>query len=95
MRVALPAYSDGQMYHSNPCDAICDTLDHKLGHYAIVEALQGCDYLLVHNCCKRTRHSLEVAGIKIFTIPGFIKQPSLAVKHFIVADYLAKHEKEL
>ena len=66
-----------------------DDQEHKIWHYSIVDLLQGCDYLLADHYCKNTKRSLNIAGIKLYTIPRIIKQSELAVKNFIIGEHIA------
>jgi predicted Fe-Mo cluster-binding NifX family protein len=70
-------------------------IEHKIWHYTIVESLLGCDYLLIKECCKNTRRSLDVAGIRMVTTPIIIHKPEQAIKNFIIGEKLANNLRHI
>ena len=72
-----------------------NNLRHKCDHYSLVEALNGCSYLLANKYCKNTKNSMKNGGIKIFKIPPIINKIDLAIKNFIIGDSLANQIKQI
>jgi len=64
-------------------------LGHIAEHYILLEALNGCNFLLGQNFCENTKSSMKNAGIKIFTIPPFISQSDKAIRHFLIGAKIA------
>ncbi|MEA1919265.1 MAG: hypothetical protein U9N52_05445 [Campylobacterota bacterium] len=72
------------------CDEISENdINHIAEHYVLLEALNGCDYLLGQNFCDNTIRTMKNAGIKIFTIPPFNSQSDKAIRHFLIGAKIA------
>lgn len=79
---------------------LCDTerkenLRHKCDHYSLLEALDGCSYLLANKSCFNTQKSMRIAGITIFTIPPIISEVNMAIKNFIIGGSFANQIKQI
>ncbi|WP_345974496.1 hypothetical protein [Sulfurimonas sp. HSL3-7] len=73
------------MMRSDRCnDRVKNDLDHLADHYIILEAINGCDYIIAETCCSNVEKVLEKGGIKIYKLPPIIKDPDLAVKNLLV-----------
>lgn len=80
------------MMRSDRCsDMRKNDLGHLSDHYIILEAVNGCDYIIAENCCRNVEKVLEKGGIKTYKLPPIIKDPDLAVKNLLVNLGLATH----
>lgn len=70
-------------------------LRHKCDHYAILELIGECSYLLANKYCKNTKKSMEQGGIKMFKIPPIINSVNIAIKNFIIGDSIANKIKQI
>lgn len=67
------------------CDAVQqEDFAHQLEHYALPDAIVGCDYLLANFSCENTKKVLARSGIKLFHYASFIRQTDQAIKNFII-----------
>ncbi len=64
---------------------------HVSEHYALLEAIGKCDILIVDQYCLNTLYAMRNVGIKIHKIPPFIKNPSAAIEHFIIASEMTNN----
>jgi len=64
-------------------------LKHVSEHYAVLEAISGCSYLLVQSFCENTKRSMRNAGVKLFQIPPFITKTDKAIKNFLIGAKIA------
>jgi predicted Fe-Mo cluster-binding NifX family protein len=80
---------DEQMQACNCSSQRREDLNHISEHYLLLEVLNGCSYLLADRYCDNTQRALENAGITLFKVPSFIKEPDKAIKNFIVGVKLA------
>lgn len=67
----------------------CDTknqndIEHICEHYALVETIGNCSYLLADKFCNNISHTLKNAGITVFKIPTIIKSADLAIQNFLI-----------
>lgn len=78
------------------CDIQRETnLRHKCDHYAILELIGECSYLLANKYCKNTKKSMEQGGVKIFKIPPIINTINIAIQNFIIGDSIANKIKQI
>ncbi len=67
------------------CDAeLKNNIEHILDHYAMLEVLSRCDYLLGDNFCDNTRKALRNAGIKAYNVPPFLTEIKKIITHFLI-----------
>ncbi len=64
-------------------------MHHKLEHYAMLEVVGGCSYLLAQHFCSNTKVAMKNAGVKLFQIPPFIKETDKAIKNFLIGAEIA------
>jgi predicted Fe-Mo cluster-binding NifX family protein len=62
---------------------------HITEHYALLEVLVGCSYVLADHFCKNTKRALDNGGIKVFKYPSVIRTAENAIKNFIIGASLA------
>jgi len=87
-------------FHEYERKCACDdkrqeNLRHQCDHYALLEILDGCSYLLANKYCQNTQKSMKIVGIKIFKIPPIINQIEMAIKNFIIGGSLANQIKHI
>jgi predicted Fe-Mo cluster-binding NifX family protein len=76
------------------CD--CDVaskadIEHICEHYALLESIGSCSYLLADRYCENTSHTLKNGGISVFKIPTIINDIEMAIKNFLIgASYANK-----
>jgi predicted Fe-Mo cluster-binding NifX family protein len=70
-------------------DELKKNLQHITEHYALLEVINGCDYLLVQSYCENTRRAMKNAGVKLIQIPPFIRKTENAIKNFLVGAKIA------
>jgi predicted Fe-Mo cluster-binding NifX family protein len=59
-------------------------IQHICEHYALLETISSCTYLLADNYCKNTFSTLKKGGITVFRIPSIIKNVDQAIKNFLI-----------
>ncbi|MGD9969605.1 MAG: hypothetical protein AB7S65_04060 [Sulfuricurvum sp.] len=64
---------------------------HVCEHYAVLEVVGKCNYLIVDQYCLNTLHTMKNVGIKVHKIPPFITTAEAAIKHFVIAANFADH----
>jgi predicted Fe-Mo cluster-binding NifX family protein len=64
---------------------------HISEHYALLEVLGKCDYLLVDQYCLNTLYTMRNVGIKIHKVPPFVKTSEEAINHFLIGTEIAEH----
>jgi predicted Fe-Mo cluster-binding NifX family protein len=62
---------------------------HITEHYALLEVLGGCSYLLADHFCDNTKRVLNNGGISVFKYPSVIRSAENAIKNFIIGASLA------
>jgi len=62
---------------------------HITEHYALLEILGGCSYLLADRFCENTKRALHNGGISVFKYPSVIRTTENAIKNFIIGASLA------
>ena len=62
---------------------------HITEHYALLEVLGGCSYVLADHFCDNTKRALANGGIRIFKYPSVIRTAENAIKNFIIGASLA------
>jgi len=78
------------------CDFIKEnTISHKCEHYALLDAINGCKYLLANQYCKNTKNTMRNGGIIISKIPPIINQIDMAIKNFLIGASLADTIKHI
>lgn len=70
-------------------------LRHICEHYSLLEAINGCSYLLADHYCENTGRSLHNAGVKIFKIPAIVNNVENAIKNFLIGASLASTIKHI
>lgn len=80
------------------CD--CDierqnNLRHKCNHYAILELIGDCSYLLASKHCKNTKASMKQGGVEVFRLPLIINTVNIAIKNFIIGGSFANKIKHI
>lgn len=82
-------------FDTNETNCDCDlqrqeNLRHMCDHYAILDLIGECSYLLANKYCKNTKKSMEQGGIKMFKIPPIINSVNIAIKNFIIGGSIAR-----
>ena len=62
---------------------------HIYEHYALLDVIGGCSYLLANQYCKNVIRSMENGGITIYKIPPIIKKIDMAIKNFLIGASIA------
>ncbi len=73
----------------------CMNIRHIFEHYALLDAIGGCSYLLADRYCDNTTRALNNGGIRVFKIPPIINMIDSAVKNFILGASLASTFKHI
>lgn len=81
-------------FDSDSANCACDEsrqkdIRHITEHYALVEILKGCSYLLADRFCENTKRALNNGGIRVFKYPSIIRTAENAIKNFIIGASLA------
>jgi predicted Fe-Mo cluster-binding NifX family protein len=72
------------------CDAERrSNIRHICEHYALLDAVNGCSYLLADRYCENSFRALRNGGVKVFKIPPIIERIDSAIKNFLIATSLA------
>lgn len=66
-----------------------NSMRHKCDHYALLDLIGGCSYLLANQYCENTAKSMKNGGITIFKIPPIINKSEIAIKNFLIGESLA------
>lgn len=69
------------------CECDCEIAQdphHISEHYALLEVIGKCDYLLVDQYCLNTLFAMKNVGIKIHKFPPFVKTAEEAINHFLI-----------
>ncbi len=74
----------------------CDTeiqneIEHICEHYALVETIGNCSYLLADKFCNNLSNTLKNAGVTVFKIPTIIKTADLAIQNFLIGAFYANN----
>ena len=78
------------------CDAeLKNSIEHILDHYAMLEVLARCDYLLGDNFCDNTRKALRNAGIKAYNVPPFLSKLEQIITHFLIGVNVANSSENI
>ncbi|MEJ2467868.1 MAG: hypothetical protein P8Y65_05790 [Campylobacterales bacterium] len=82
------------VFDAESANCACDEarqkdIRHITEHYALVEVLKGCSYLLADHFCENTRRALNNGGIRVFKYPSVIRTAENAIKNFIIGASLA------
>ena len=93
------AINDGGFEESQiacDCDSKqCTNMHHVFEHYALLDAIGGCSYLLADHYCDNTSRALNNGGIKVFKIPPIINKIDSAIKNFLIGASLASTFKHI
>jgi predicted Fe-Mo cluster-binding NifX family protein len=65
------------------------SMKHIFEHYALLDILGGCSYLLANSYCKNVERTMKNGGIIIYKIPPIIKKVDMAIKNFLIGVSLA------
>lgn len=65
------------------------SMRHIAEHYALLDAIGGCSYLLADNYCDNIIRALENGGIQVFKIPPIVNKIDNAIKNFLIGASLA------
>jgi len=81
-------------FDADAANCACDEtrrndIRHITEHYALLEVLRGCTYLLADHFCDNTKRALGNGGILIFKYPSIIRTAENAIKNFIIGASLA------
>lgn len=87
-RLKCNIFEDDQL-KCNCEDERANSIKHIYEHYALLDVLGGCSYLLANNYCKNVIRSMTNGGITIYKIPPIIKKIDMAIKNFIIGVSLA------
>ncbi|MBU0721647.1 hypothetical protein KJ877_09920 [bacterium] len=75
----------------NECQMRCECdfsakkdINHICEHYALLETIGECSYLLADKFCDNTLNSLKNGGVKVFKIPTIINKTETAIKNFLI-----------
>lgn len=72
------------------CDQKNQTNPHHISeHYALLQVVGKCDFLIVNRYCLNTLNAFKNVGIKIYKVPPFVKTVVDALDHFIIGANLA------
>jgi predicted Fe-Mo cluster-binding NifX family protein len=72
------------------CDAQnAANLGHIYEHYALLDAISGCSYLLANKYCENVSRTMKKGNIAIYKIPPIIKEVEMAIKNFLIGASLA------
>lgn len=86
---------DPQMKNCS-CDAAKSKDPHHISeHYAILEVIGKCDYLLVNKYCLNTLYAMRNVGIKVHKLPPFIKTAHEAMAHFIIGSEITDNLRHI
>ena len=78
------------------CDiSKCTNMQHISEHYALLDVIGGCDYLLVDHHCDNISRTLKNGGIQIYKVPPIINKIDTAIKNFILGASLASTFKHI
>jgi len=83
-----------EMFDTASTHCTCDEarrqdIRHITEHYALLEVLGGCSYLLADRFCENTKRALVNGGIHLFKFPSVIRTTENAIKNFIIGASLA------
>ncbi len=86
--------SNCDLFDEDATNCACDEdrqndIRHITEHYALLELLSGCSYLLADHYCDNTKRALNNGGIHIFKYPTIIRTTENAIKNFIIGASLA------
>jgi len=76
-------FEDSQVACACDIDSKKD-IQHICEHYALLETINGCSYLLADNYCENTSSTLKKGGVTVFKIPTIIKNIDIAIKNFLI-----------
>lgn len=71
-------------------NALSQNPHHISEHYALLEAIGKCDYLIVDSYCLNTLYAMRNVGIKIHKIPPFARTAQEAIEHFVIGAEIAE-----
>lgn len=78
------------------CDTSkCTSMQHISEHYALLDAIGGCNYLLVDRHCDNITRALKNGGIQVYKVPPIINKADTAIKNFILGVSLASTFKHI
>jgi len=82
------------LFDTSSTNCTCDEerqkdIRHITEHYALLEVLAGCSYLLADRFCDNTKRALTNGGIHLFKFPSVIRTTENAIKNFIIGASLA------
>lgn len=80
---------DADAAHCNCNEERREDVRHITEHYALLEVLSGCSYLLADHFCGNTKRALNNGGIRVFKYPSVIRTAENAIKNFIIGASLA------
>ena len=87
-------YSQSQIQCTCNQSTVSD-IHHKAEHYVILDAIQGCKYLLADCYCKNIVRAMKIADIQLYKIPPFITDVHMAIKNFLLGASLASTFKQI
>lgn len=83
-----------ELFDEDAANCACDEtrkkdIRHITEHYALLELLSGCSYVLADHYCDNTKRALNNGGIHVFKYPTVIRTAENAIKNFIIGASLA------
>ena len=72
-----------------------NNLLHKCEHYALLELIGDCSYLLADRYCDNTKKSMKQGGVILFRIPTIINKVEIAIKNFLIGGSIANKIKHI
>jgi predicted Fe-Mo cluster-binding NifX family protein len=82
------------LFDEDAANCACDEarrndVRHITEHYALLDLLSECSYVLADHYCDNTKRALNNGGIHIFKYPTIIRTAENAIKNFIIGASLA------
>ncbi len=95
-----PWMNRGCKFEEDQLKCNCDeqrknNMRHICDHYALLDLLSGCSYLLANKYCENTARTMDSGKITIFQIPPIIKKIDIAIKNFIIGASIASTLKHI
>ncbi len=72
-----------------------ERIEHKCEHYALLDLIYDCRYLLANKYCENTKKSMQSGGIAIVNVPPIITKIDTAIKNFLIGASLASTVKHI
>jgi len=87
-----------EVFEDSQVNCTCDlerqkSMRHISEHYAILDAIGGCDYLLADQYCDNISYALGKGGITVFKFPPIVNKTDNAIKNFLISSSLVSNVK--